>query len=363
MLGVVLSLSLSLYSHHSVASNSSLDRKWSGLWIGVDDLSKIRPEVEPVKSVNIYDNLVITSVTNAGFSYRNAGNDVGYGPNEVTYYQGDALYTKDGHAIDNKGSISLRFIQGSKKWDRGITLITKEKKEKYFKQKRTQFETGFNCDKASTHIEIKLCRQPLLARADREMGVLYRQLRKSLSKDEGAELRKEQRYWVKRRNKNCQTKTKADTVCLSSYYASRLVALKKQENKSIGGDLNSVDAAFMAALYKESSKLWQDTVFRLYMSALEKQDELSEWNKYQPKITAEFENGNAAFTGKYQYETIIWPNDVVVAKAFHMFFNSKSQSWLSISKNIGKGGKVLTTGPDNKPGIVKDWVRSIKNVN
>jgi len=316
------------------------------------------PEEELKKSVNIYDFLRITKVTKNGFSYRNAGNDVGYGPNEVTYFQGEAVYTDDGHVFDKKNNTRLVFTQGKQKWDRGITIVGEDNNQKFFKQKRTVFEAGFNCDKADTHIEKEICAQPVLARADREMGKLYRQLRKTLPDTERSDLRKKQRHWVKARNKLCQNELHADTQCLSTKYALRLLQLRKQSDEEFGGNNQLFDAAYIKTIYGRSTKIWEDTVFHLYMVGIKKEDVLLEWKKYKPEFDAKFTVKDVVLTGKYQYQTIIWPNDVVVSKVFQMVVDDKSQVWISINTDTGSGPEINTYGPEERPLIVKNWANA-----
>ena len=135
---IISMICVSFYSVALYSSNSTkeLEYKWGGVWRNVESLSYLMPEEEPIKLVNIYDLLKITKINENGFSYRNAGNDVGYGPNEVTYYSGNAIFTDD-HAIDKKNNVALYFFQGSTVGDRGMTLIAETNNKKYFKQKRT----------------------------------------------------------------------------------------------------------------------------------------------------------------------------------------------------------------------------------
>lgn len=337
-------------------SKSNLERKWGGTWEEVDSLNYIMPEEELFKSVNVYNILEISNINENGFNYQHVGNDVGYGPNEVTYQQGLAAYTKEGHAKDKINNTLLHFTQGEKKWDRGITLVNKDKSNSYFKQKRTVFEAGFDCDKAGTHIERKICAMPVLARADKEMGKLYSALRKKLRKSERNKLRKDQRSWMKKRNKQCQDKVKADQVCLSDFYASRLLILRKNTDPALG-EKGILDSVYMEAIYSRNSKFWKDTVFRLTLANLQKDSLVKEWEKYQPDIKAIFSDKEVIITGSYQYETIVWPNNVVVSKVFQIVVDHNAQMWLSVSTDIGKGFVVNTLGPGNLPVSVNSWVK------
>ena len=357
---LLIYVNLIIWSSLSFAGNSvsssSLEHKWGGTWERVDSLKETMPEEQAFKSVNVYNILEISNVNENGFNYRHVGNDVGYGPNEVTYQQGLAVYTKEGHAKDKINNILLRFIQGEKKWDRGITLVNKDKSNSYFKQKRTVFDAGFDCDKAGTHIERKICATPVLARADKEMGKLYSALRKKLPKTERNKLRKDQRSWMKQRNKQCQDNVKADLVCLSGFYASRLLILRKNTDPVLG-EKEILDSAYMEAIYSRNSKFWKDTVFRLTLANLQKDSLVQEWEMYQPVIKAIFSDKEVVITGSYQYETIIWPNDVVVSKAFQIVVDHNAQMWLSVSTDIGKGFVVNTLGPRNLPVSVNSWVK------
>jgi len=343
-----------------INASKDLKIKWGGLWKNVEHISSVMPEEEPFRAVGVYDLLSITKVSGKGFSYRNAGNDVGYGPNEQTYYQGEALYTEDGNAVDEKNNLAFVFIQGEKVWDRGITLSVKGKNEKYFKQKRTVFDAGFDCEKAGTLIENKICTTAILARADKEMGALYRHLRKTLSQTGRTELRKKQRLWVKARNRQCQDKVHADLYCLSGYYSSRLLALRKLSDPKLKNATDLIDAEYILSVYQKNSEIWSDTVFRLYMISRKKEELLREWKKYKPEIKFSGSNIQVEFTGAYQYETIIWPNDVLVKNNFQIVVDEKPRIWISVSKDTGSGAVVTIDGPEPYAKAVLQWASDKK---
>lgn len=79
---------------------------------------------------------------------------------------------------------------------------------------------SFNCEKAGKAIEKFICSDSSLSAFDDELGRLYRELRKSLDQTDSANLRTEQRMWLKQRNK-C-----GDASCLQKAYFTRIKELE-----------------------------------------------------------------------------------------------------------------------------------------
>ena len=356
IISLYLTLGL-LMSNSALAIEVDLDKKWRGIWKNVENIEKVLPEEVGFRSVNVYDNFEITHITNAGFQYRNAGNDVGYGPNEQTYAEGYAIFVDDGSAVDKESGLHIDYYQGKKMWDRGLSVTQKNDQEKkYFKKIRTTFEAGFNCDKAGTHIEKRICAVALLARADNEVGQHYNKLRKTLNQSEKKALRNSQRAWLKKRNKMCQDKKNADDQCLSALYAERLLQLRKMADFDIGQTTSLLDVDYMNAIFSRSPRIWDDTVLRLVFNS-HKQDEFSrKLMTYQPEIKGDISETEAVFTGEFEYSTIIWPADVIVQVSFQLVVNDKAQLWFSTSTK-SEGGVDMKThfGSDENPKSVVDW--------
>lgn len=94
------------------------------------------------------------------------------------------------------------------------------------KSQKLYYKAGFNCAKAATKIEIAICDSKLLAASDRKLGVLYKTLRKELSRKNKKRLKTEQRQWLKARDNECNTHGKDDRgYCLRKYYGQRLINL------------------------------------------------------------------------------------------------------------------------------------------
>lgn len=342
----------------ALAAEPDLEKKWLGTWKNVNSLEKILPEEAHFRTRNIYDNFEVTRLTRNGFEYRNIGNDVGYGPNQQTYSQGYAVFTDEGNAEDKLSGLQIFYYQGNKKWDRGLSVKSKnEQEQKHFKQTRTTFDAGFNCDKAGTHIEKRICAVPLLARADKETGLLYKKLRKSLGNSAKSELRNTQRAWLKKRNKKCQDKDSADEQCLSALYAERILQLRKMSGFDVGQKTSLFDASYMKALYSRSNKLWDDTVLRLVFKSYKQDEFVQKWMTFNPGLKSVFSDNEAVFTGEFEYSTIVWPADVLVKQAFQLVVNDKAQLWFSIRTKAGDDVDVRTHfGIDNKPTSVINWL-------
>ncbi len=326
-----------------VEAKTNTEEKWEGRWQKVETLEKVLPDEELFKSANFYDVFLIRNVTKIGFDYKNVGNDVGYGPNEMTYLQGSAAFSSESSVVDSKTGLVITFYQGKSKRDRGIQVKNKDGSiNKYFKQIPTVFDAGFNCKKATTHIEIMICHVAIIAKADKELGSLYKKLRKTLAKKDAKELRRTQRSWIKERNKNCADKTQADELCLSKYYATRLLILRKMFDSDLGGKTPLLDNKYMEVVYNRSPELWEDTVLRLIFKSHKQNEFVKKWMTYQPETKAVFTSEEAVFTGQVQYETIIWPANVIVTIDYQLVIDEKSNVWFSTRSDYDRGIEVVT---------------------
>jgi uncharacterized protein YecT (DUF1311 family) len=346
-----------------VNAASNLDKtEWKGTFDYVEDLTDLAPEEKPLRAVNVYDVLTINSISTKGFNYRNAGNEVGYGPNEQTYFEGRAEFSDPTSAKDKKVGVTFIFSQGDRWWDKGITIIDKNSNEKHFKQRRIVFEAGFNCMMAATAIEKSLCSDPVLARADKQLGLQYRKIRKDLTQESFDALKKNQRAWIKKRNFSCQVNGNVSKRCLSALYASRLLELNKQINPNEQNGIQVVDAGYIKSSYQKEAKIWQDVIFRLAMNSAEHEQMLDEWRTYQPTIKAEFSKTLTVLTGEYRYDMIAWPATVLLKKKFQMVIDERSRIWTSIyvervnGEPKGNRQQLEVFGPPNKPGVVTQWI-------
>lgn len=84
------------------------------------------------------------------------------------------------------------------------------------------YAQSFDCTKARTAIEKRICDDPNLGLMDAELGSVYGTLRNSLGADTEAALRTSERAWVEQRNA-CD----AQGNCLADAYAKRLGQLAK----------------------------------------------------------------------------------------------------------------------------------------
>jgi uncharacterized protein len=93
----------------------------------------------------------------------------------------------------------------------------------------TAFAQGgpsFDCAKASNAIERTVCKDPDLARADREMAAAYAALARELSGAAKDDLVKEQARWIGDRNRVCAADTDGLEPCLKGRYAARTENLR-----------------------------------------------------------------------------------------------------------------------------------------
>jgi len=89
------------------------------------------------------------------------------------------------------------------------------------KQGNLSIKPSFDCARAKTPTERKICSNSDLSHADVRLSKLYSQLRRSLSSSNFRRLKNEQRTWLKQRN-YCSD----DLSCLLQIYNQRIVELK-----------------------------------------------------------------------------------------------------------------------------------------
>jgi uncharacterized protein len=85
---------------------------------------------------------------------------------------------------------------------------------------------SFDCAKASSAIERAICKNPQLAKADREMAAIYSALAAKLAGSAKDHLAKDQVRWVANRNRACTGDADAIMDCLKVRYAARTETLK-----------------------------------------------------------------------------------------------------------------------------------------
>jgi uncharacterized protein len=84
---------------------------------------------------------------------------------------------------------------------------------------------SFDCSKASTAIERTICKDPELAKADRDMAAAYGALAAKLSGAAKEALVKDQVQWIADRNRACATDTDGIIPCLKGMYGARIANL------------------------------------------------------------------------------------------------------------------------------------------
>ena len=85
---------------------------------------------------------------------------------------------------------------------------------------------SFECAKASNDVERTICKDPKLAKADREMTAAYAALAAKLSGAAKENLEKEQVRWLGDRNRGCAADTDGIAPCLTRRYAARTTNLR-----------------------------------------------------------------------------------------------------------------------------------------
>ena len=83
------------------------------------------------------------------------------------------------------------------------------------------FSAGFNCNKASTESEKKICSDDYLSKSDKELNLIYKELKNTLSREDFSIIKTSQIDWIKSRNL-----CKDQRSCLFDSYQNRNYLLK-----------------------------------------------------------------------------------------------------------------------------------------
>ena len=85
---------------------------------------------------------------------------------------------------------------------------------------------SFDCAKATSTVEQAICKVPEVAKADREMSMVYAALAAKLAGPAKDDLVKDQIRWIANRNRACHGDAAAITNCLKARYATRTANLR-----------------------------------------------------------------------------------------------------------------------------------------
>ncbi len=354
-----VALSILLWAAPVHAIGSAEVALWAGQW----NLGETPPDDDQVREVNTYDILTVDRVAPEGFGYVNAYNDVGYGPNEQTRMQGTAVFETASRAVDKEHQVAFTLRVGPEEGVKSITAVNTAdaKAESLVFSQRAAYRAGFDCQKASTPPEHMICGSRVLARADLELGEIYKTVREKLGPPEQAQLTGAQRAWLKERDAQCVKVGKADGPCMGSAYANRLAALKKQADPALGR-APRFDAEYVMALARNSPDVCADTAFQaaLYARALGAQVV-----KYKPKVTTSGDAAESRTAGTFSYGTIIYPADATVTVSFLIVVQASGDVWIATrdtsepeSQDYDGKAHVLTPRPKMPKA---SWPASIRN--
>ncbi len=303
-----------------------LNQETYGLWEGVwEEEGWISPET------SIHFELDITAGPR-GFEYEASYQDVPYGPNSIQS-AGSARFGGPYRAVDSATGhvFSLlvdpndhhsRFIKvevldgstGSLEWDADAGPETLGGR---FIFRRSTYQAGFDCNKATTPVEVTICGDPLLARGDLEMNSLYSKLTKGAGVDAEA-VRSDQREWVRQRNSSCQGDGVANASCLARMLADRLVALERLKNPSLGAGPR-FDRNYALALLATEADLRENLPARLAMYPM----------VLSPSANLDWraDESGALYEQTYYDTKVVWPADIVFQYSDMFFVGAGGDVW------------------------------------
>ena len=233
---------------------------WEGEWISTSsDLEE-----------NIYSIFRIKDADECGFTYSSECRDIPYGPNAEWKGEERAVFSGPfGAANPVTGTTFSLRVNPEDRNDRVMKVEHIQcshigATHDVFVFRRSVYQAGFDCDKATTLIEKTICGHELIAQGDNEMSRLYQELVETLPATRVQTLRSVQRGWLKERNRDCLIDDAVDDVCLARLYSDRLASLAKLKDPSLGNEPR-FDATYALALVIRGADLREDTVTRLAM--------------------------------------------------------------------------------------------------
>lgn len=205
--------------------------RWAGEWF--EESSELES--------NVYDRLDI-SVDERGFEYSRESREVPYGPNSEWSGGHRAVFMGPYSAMDETtGHVFSLRVDPSDPDVRTIGVSggrTDESPagdapgawagpaEHRYVFNRPVYQAGFDCAEAATSIETEICHDELLATADLEMNLAYRDLIGDMAGEQQRRLRDDQRRFLRERSSRCEVNDVVDSACLMRHYEHRLAALR-----------------------------------------------------------------------------------------------------------------------------------------
>ena len=206
------------------------------------------------------DELWITDVDATGFSYSIVERVRPNSPNMAVLEEGTASFLGPLAARSQESGDTLVLrIASDDRQDRHITY-----QDVVYKNVRTPFRAGFDCDKAATSVELAVCGNERIAAGDFELNRLYGELLAVLPAEGKPSFRSDQRAWLIKRNRDCLDGNDVDSACLARLYADRLVAMARVRDPALGAG-SSFDATYLTAMLARGVALNEDLATRLAM--------------------------------------------------------------------------------------------------
>lgn len=303
---------------------------WEGEWFDAES------ELEN----NIYVKLDV-SADERGFAYRHEYRDVPYGPNSVWSGQLRAHFLGPYSAKDETtGHVFSLHLDPSDPDARTIAVSggrsgTSPAPDAHsawlgpadgrYIFKRTVYQPGFDCADATGTLEIAICSNELLALADFEMNVLYRDILDGEPDESSQRVRVQQRRFLADRDSRCLIDGDVETACVARHYSDRLVSLQQLQDPSLGHS-SRFDADYATALLEKGLDIRGDTAARLAMYPLEMKDGGTvEWHVDEEGLLVE---------QLYTDPKVVWPCDVEFQYSDMFFVGQDGTVWAAAHVNI-----------------------------
>ena len=278
---------------------------------------------------NTYFGLGIDNADRHGFRYRLAERIVPYGRNAVQSEYQQALFGGPQHGTNPATDhvFVLSVDPAADQYARVIDVTGNDTghwrnlAESRFVSNGSIYRAGFDCDKATTPVEIAICKNELLALGDLEMNMLFSELMTDVAPGQDTPLRVSQRDFLRQRDSECQENSDVDITCVARLYADRLVFLRRLGNPSLG-DGPRFDAEYVEALLKRGIDLRRNTDARLAMYPLEMRvGETGETVDWQ------VDESGVLFEQTYVDTKTVWPVSVNVRYSDMLFVGSEGTVW------------------------------------
>jgi len=322
------------------------------------------PEVSPWQNSWSYGDspdgnlLEIKNVTDQGFDFAitgTAGSNVGQLDGKATFESGG----KKAQARIEKCQVTFG-LKG-----KALSVVTENCSEGLasgvdfdgeYHSGSAVYEAGFDCGKAQSAVEKRICGNRWLAAADKELSTAFMTAEKAAKGEAKKSLKTAQRNWLADRNKACEA-AKEDS-CLADRYLARLGELRALARKRSGNQL-LVFEDYLKSSYDECrDALWNDPGFRLMVFRRLGEERTEMFFAHTIYFAEDTKKSTKGMT-----EIALFSNVRGIPQTAATLLNKQGDLWIGYQTTEGGRWRQLVFGPTGSkpvPPTISEWIADTK---